>query len=136
MRIKLLDGAKQPTRAHATDAGLDLYAMHGGLVRAGRTATFHTGVCVQLPPQTAGILLPKSGLMLGHDLLTFGVVDEGYSGEIMVHVFNMGTDDYMIEPGQKISQLLTAQVVYEPVEVVDEIDCGERGASGFGSTGK
>lgn len=135
MRIKLDKGAKMPTRAHDTDAGLDLYAMHGGLIRAGRTATFHTGVHVELPHHIAGILLPKSGLMLKHDLLTFGVVDEGYSGEIMVHVFNLGVEDYMIWPEQKISQLITAQVIYEPVEIVDDIGGGERGDAGFGSTG-
>ena len=136
MRVKLTPGAKAPTRAHSTDAGLDLYAMHGGLVRAGRTATFHTGVHVELPHETAGVLLPKSGLMTKHDILTFGIVDQGYDGEIMVHMFNFGANDYEVEAGQKISQMLTVCVKYEPVEVVDEISGGERGTNGFGSTGR
>ena len=136
MRVKIDPGAKVPTRAHEHDAGLDLYAMHGGLVRAKGTATFHTGVCVELPHRTAGVLLPKSGLMIHHDILTFGIVDEGYSGEIMVHMFNFGETDYVVEPGQKISQMLTVCVQYEPVEVVEDISGGERGTDGFGSTGR
>ena len=136
MRIKLQEGAKSPTRAHSTDAGLDLYAMHGGCVRAGQTATFHTGVHVELPEGTAGVLLPKSGLMVKKDILTFGLVDEGYDGEIMVHMFNLGQTDQTIEAGDKISQMIVTAVLYEPVEIVDEINGGERGDGGFGSTGR
>lgn len=135
MKVKLDSGAKLPTRAFKTDAGLDLYAMHGGLVRARQAATFNTGVHVQLPRGTAGILMPKSGMMTRHDLLTFGIVDEGYTGEILVHIFNCGEDDYNVTAGDKISQMLIVPVMYEPVEIVDEISGGERGENGFGSTG-
>ena len=135
MRIKLDDGAFMPKREHKTDAGLDLRAMYGGCVKAGQAATFHTGVHVELPKGTAGVLLPKSGLMTKRDIVTFGVVDETYRGEIMVHVFNHGTEDYSINAGDKISQMLVLDVRYEPVEVVDELSEGERGCRGFGSTG-
>lgn len=128
--------AQCPGRAHDTDAGLDLYAMHGGLVRAHQAATFHTGVHVELPKGTAGILMPKSGMMTRHDLLTFGIVDEGYTGEILVHIFNCGGDDYSVRAGDKISQMLIVPVLYEPVEVVDEISGGDRAENGFGSTGR
>lgn len=136
MKIKLQPGAISPTRAHPTDAGLDLYAMHGGCVKAGQTATFHTGVHVELPEGTAGVLLPKSGLMTRKDILTFGLVDEGYDGEIMVHMFNEGPNDQTIEAGDKISQMVILPVLYEPVEIVDEIRGGDRGHGGFGSTGR
>ena len=136
MKVKLQDGAFAPTRAHETDAGLDLYAMHGGCVKAGQTATFHTGVHVELPKGTAGVLLPKSGLMVKRDILTFGLVDEGYDGEIMVHMFNFSDIDQTINAGDKISQIVVTEVVYEPVEIVDEISGGDRGADGFGSTGR
>lgn len=128
--------AKAPTRAFPTDAGLDIYAMHGGIVRAGQTATFNTGVHVQLPEGTAGVMLPKSGLMFGRDLLTFGVIDQGYTGQIHVHVFNFGSEDYRFNAGDKLTQLLIIPVLYEPVEVVDALDAGERGTRGLGSTGK
>lgn len=136
MKVKLELNAKAPTRAHDTDAGLDLYAMHGGIVRAHQAATFHTGVHVELPRGTAGILMPKSGMMTHHDLLTFGIVDEGYTGEILVHIFNCGGTDYSVSPGDKISQMLIVPVLYEPVEIVDSIRGGDRGENGFGSSGR
>ena len=126
--------AKCPSRAHDTDAGLDVYAMHGGIVRAHQAATFHTGVHVELPKETAGILMPKSGMML-RDLLTFGVVDAGDTEDGLVDIVNHGGDDYCIWAGDKISQMLIVPVLYEPVEIVEEISGGDRGSAGFGSTG-
>ena len=136
MKIKLQPGAISPTRAHPTDAGLDLYAMHGGCVKAGQTATFHTGVYVELPKDTAGVILPKSGLMTKHDILTFGVVDEPYRGEIMVHMFNFGPTDYTVNAGDKISQMLIMAVRYEDIEIVEKLSESDRGHGGFGSTGR
>lgn len=136
MRVKLDDGAFMPTREHATDAGLDIRAVKDGIVRAGQSATFHTGVHIELPHDLMGDVRPKSGLMFRHDILTFGTVDAGYSGEVMIHMFNLGRDDYNVKRGDKIAQLATTKVVYvEPVQV-DEIQSGDRGACGFGSTGR
>lgn len=135
MRIRLEDGAFRPVRAHSTDAGLDIFAMHGGIVRAGQSAVFHTGVHVELPRGIMGDVRPKSGLMFDRDILTFGTVDEGYDGEIMVKMFNLGQEDYSVRRGDKITQLATVRVVYEDVEIVEEIEGGERGSRGFGSTG-
>lgn len=136
MRVKLSPGAYPPTRAHDTDAGLDIRLPFGGLVRAGQSRTFATGVYVELPEGTVGLLLPKSGLMVGHDILCFGVVDEGYSGQIMAHVFNHGPNDYEFEAGDKVTQLVVVPCRYEAVEIVDKISRGDRGENGFGSSGK
>lgn len=136
MKITVDNELVMPVREHSTDAGLDLKASHDGTVKAGGTATFGTGVRVELPKGTAGLLLPKSGLMTKRDILTFGVVDESYRGEVKVHVFNFGTEDYHIDAGQKITQMLVLDVRYEPVEAVDTLSDGDRGESGFGSTGK
>lgn len=136
MDIMLEPGAKLPTRAHETDAGLDLYALHDGVVRAHQSATFRTGVHVVLPKGTMGDIRPKSGLMFGRDLLTFGTVDEGYSGEIMIHLFNLGDVDQIIRAGDKIAQMVVVNVRYESVYQVDSITGGERGDKGFGSTGR
>lgn len=136
MNVILEPGAYMPERAHAKDAGLDIRAMKDGIVRAGQSAVFHTGVHIELPEGTAGILLPKSGLMCKHDILTFGVVDESYRGEIMVHMFNLGGDDYMVRRGDKISQILVMDIRYEGIEIVDKLSDSERGENGFGSTGK
>ena len=136
MRVKLSPCAYLPTRAHDTDAGLDIRLPFGGLVRAGQSRTFATGVYVELPEGTVGLLLPKSGLMVGHDIITFGVIDESYRGEIHVHVINVGPNDYEFHPGDKASQLLVMPVFYESIEVVNELSIGERGENGFGSSGR
>lgn len=137
MRVKLDEGAYKPERAHATDAGLDIRARNSAVVPAHRSKVFWTGVHVQLPPGTAGLLVSKSGLNTRHDITSTGLVDEGYSGEIVVKLYNHGDTDYTVSKGDKISQLVVIPVWEDPlIEVVDEIDAGERGDAGFGSTGK
>lgn len=136
MRIKLDPGAFPPSRAHETDAGLDIRAMQDGLVRAGQSAIFRTGVHVEVPPNTAGLFVSKSGLMMNHDITATGLVDEGYDGEVMVKLFNHGMDDYSVHAGDRIGQLVVMPVLYEPVEIVNSIRGGARGSSGFGSTGR
>lgn len=136
MNIKLDKGAFPPMRMHPTDAGLDIRAMHDGIVRAGQSAVFHTGVHVEQPKRTAGLCVSKSGLMLQHDITSSGLIDEGYDGEVMVKLFNHGATDYTVKAGDKITQLVVIPVIYEPVEIVDSIRGGERGGAGFGSTGR
>ena len=135
MKVMLEPDAYKPERAYSTDAGLDIKAMHDGIVRAKQSATFHTGIHIQLPDGTMGDIRPKSGLMFKHDLLTFGTVDMGYSSEIMVHMFNLSDNDYLVRRGDKIAQLVVADIRIEDVEIVDYIEGGERQHNGFGSTG-
>ena len=136
MRIKLDPDAICPTRAHATDAGLDLYARHEQHILPFSSATFYTGVHVEIPKGCAGVLISKSGLNVNNDMTSTGLVDEGYSGEIVVKLYNHGPNTTVIKAGQKISQLVVVPVRYEPVEIVDEIGAGDRGENGFGSTGR
>ena len=134
MRIKLDEGAFPPVREHETDAGMDIRAIQAGIVRAGGSRTFHTGVHVELPKGTAGLFVSKSGLMVHHDITSTGLVDEGFDGEVMVKLFNHGSTDYFVARGDKIGQLVVMPVLYEPVEIVNSINGGERGSNGFGST--
>ena len=136
MKIKLDKYAFMPVREHITDAGLDVRAIDDGIVRAKQSAIFHTGVHVQLPKGTAGLFVSKSGLMVNHEITSTGLVDEGYSGEVLVKLFNHGENDYNVKRGDKIAQLVVLPVMYEPVEIVNSIDGGLRGENGFGSTGK
>ncbi len=136
MKVKLDHGAIAPTRAHETDAGLDLYSRHGCIVEAKGDAIFHTGVHVQIPHGCAGLLVSKSGLNVKFGNTSTGLIDEGYSGEITVKLYNHSGQDYEVKAGDKISQLVIIPVKYEPVEIVDEIGGGERGDAGFGSTGR
>lgn len=135
MKVKLDEGAYPLERAHPTDAGLDIRTPKDVLVRPKQSATIHTGVHVQLPPGTAGLIVSKSGLNVMDNITSTGLIDEGYTGEIVVKLYNHGTGHKILQKGDKISQLVVIPVVYEDVEIVDEITGGPRGDNGFGSTG-
>ena len=125
-----------PTRAHSTDAGLDLYAKEAQIVPAKESAIFDTGVHIELPQGTAGLLVSKSGLNVKHDLTSTGLIDEGYTGSIKVKLYNHGGYDYRVEAGDKISQLVILPVCRPALEVVESLEDTERGGGGFGSTGR
>lgn len=136
MKVKLENGAKAPTRAYPFDAGLDLYSMETKDIIPYGGETFHTGVHVELPKGTAGVLISKSGLNVWNDITSTGLIDEAYRGEIMVKLYNHGASTFHVERGMKISQLVIVDVHHEPVEIVDELDMDtERGINGFGSSG-
>lgn len=136
MKIMLEAGAYMPVRAHATDAGLDIRSMVNKKVPARGSAVFHTGVHIQLPPNTVGLLTSKSGLNINHNITSTGTIDEGYTGEIVVKLFNHGEESYLIEAGDKISQLVVLPCYYVDLELVDDLDQSDRGESGFGSSGR
>ncbi len=134
MKIRLDRGAFAPTRAHDTDAGLDIYSPYDVIVPARMSVSIRTGVHVQLPEWCAGLMVAKSGLNVKYDITSTGLIDEGYTGEIVVKLYNHGDEDFEVFTGMRISQLVVIPVRYEPVEIVDEITGGERGDKGFGST--
>lgn len=137
MKVKLDPGAFEPTRAHLEDAGLDIRAKYPGVVRAHGSAVFKTGVHVQLPHWCCGLLVSKSGLNTKYDITSTGLIDPGYTGEILVKLYNHGGDDYYVRAGDKISQLVVIPFEHPYVEIVDELEqTGSRGESGFGSTGR
>ena len=136
MKVKLDEGAFAPTRAHKTDAGMDLRAKESGRIPAHGYRTFHTGVHIQLPKCCAGLLVSKSGMNRDLGITSTGLIDEGYGGEIMVTLHNNDPWPYLVSEGDKISQLVIIPIRYEDVEIVDNIEPGERGNAGFGSTGK
>jgi dUTP pyrophosphatase len=136
MKVKLDPYAYPPTRAHQTDAGLDIRAANGAVIRPGESSTFHTGVHVELPQGTCGLLVSKSGLNTKHGITSTGLIDEGYNGEIVIKLYNQSDTAYEVKPGDKISQLVIIPCLYTPVEIVDDISGGERGMNGFGSSGK
>lgn len=136
MKIKLDPGAIMPNRAHATDAGLDLMSPGYCLVPAHGSAVIATGVHVELPAGTVGMLKSKSGLNVKHNITSEGVIDEGYIGGVVVKLRNHGSVDYEVMPGDKISQLVILPCLKPELEPVDELTDSERGAGGFGSTGR
>ena len=138
-KVALDEGAVAPTRAHDTDAGLDLYlpTNHEPVVlRRGDSLVIDTGVHIEIPVGCAGMIASKSGLNINFGILSTGVIDAGYPGSIRVKLYNQGPMHHRFEPGDKISQILILPVLLWGVEVVDKIGGGERGDNGFGSTGR
>ena len=135
MKIKLDEGAKV-SRAHSADAGLDLYARVTQKIPAHKSRVFDTGVHVELPKGTAGVLISKSGLNTIHGLTSTGLIDEGYTGSIVVKLYNNSDTDYTVNKGDKISQLVIVPILTPVLEIVDEIEETERGENVFGSSGR
>ena len=135
MKVMLDPGAIMPTRAHPTDAGLDLYAPRTVVIPARGSAVVDTGVHVSLPERTVGMLKSKSGLNVKKNILGEGVIDEGYTGPIVVKLYNQGDEDVTIEAGQKLIQLVILPILTPALEQVDSLAETDRGAGGFGSTG-
>jgi dUTP pyrophosphatase len=129
-----------PTYAHPGDAGLDLHAREGAVVKAGGgRATVPTGIALAIPPGYAGFVVPRSGLALRHGISlvnTPGVIDAAYRGELKCVMLN--TDpaaDYEISRGDRIAQLVIQRVEEVQWVEVDELDGLDRGG-GFGHTGR
>lgn len=137
LKIILDDGAIMPTRAHAHDAGLDLYAQEGRIIEAKESAIFDTGVHVLIPEGYVGLLMSKSGLNVKYGLTSEGVVDASYTGSIVVKLYNNSGFDYHVRTGDKISQLLIMQIETPSlIQVNDFAEKTERGSNGFGSSGR
>ena len=149
MKVFLDDGAFMPERGHASDAGLDIKSPVDVIVPARGSAIINTGVHVQLPlfyscldiggSITAGVLMAKSGLNVKHNITSTGLIDYEYRGAIVVKLYNSGNESYTVQRGDKISQLVIIPVLTPDVEIVSdlaELGDTERGAGGFGSTGR
>lgn len=134
MKVTLDPGAYMPTRAHALDAGLDLYSREDAIIYAGDSWTFDTGVHMAIEPGWVGDVKSKSGMMM-NGIITDGTVDAGYTGSIRVKLFNLSRCAVSIVRGQKIAQLVIKRIATPELELVDRLDDTERGANGFGSSG-
>ena len=134
--VQLDEGAYMPERAHSTDAGLDLRTPVAAYIPPMCSVTIDTGVHIQLPPGTVGMLKSKSGLNVNFGITGEGVIDEGYTGSILVRLYNNSSNAYSIKMGDKISQLVILPVLRPTPVQVDKIEGGERGNNGFGSTGR
>jgi dUTP pyrophosphatase len=137
---KLKAEAKVPTRAHAGDAGLDLYACEAAHIGPGERWSVGTGIAVEIPDGHAGLVLPRSGLAKRHGITLVnspGLIDSGYRGEIRVLLLNTDPAEvFRVETGERIAQLVISPIALaEPVEVQDLADSA-RGDGGFGSSGR
>ena len=137
MKIILDEGAKMPTRAHADDAGLDLYSRENRVIFPHSSDTFDTGVHVEIPRGYVGMIKSKSGLNVKYGLTSEGVLDCGYTGSIRVKLYNHSSEAYTVAAGDKISQLVIMPIIAPELELVKVFGTEtELGDNGFGSTGR
>ncbi|MFA5941284.1 MAG: dUTP diphosphatase [Sinimarinibacterium sp.] len=147
IQLKILDarlGKDLPLPAYATDgaAGLDLRALLDAplILEPGASTLIRTGLAIYIAdPNLAAVILPRSGLGHKHGIVLgnlVGLIDSDYQGELMVSCWNRGKEAFAISPGERIAQLVFVPVVQAEFETVTEFHASERGAGGFGSTGK
>ena len=136
VKIKLDKNGYMPKREHATDAGADIRTPKAFVIPPRGSKSVHTGIHIETPANHATMIKSKSGLYVKHGITATGVVDEGFTGEIIVKLVNHGDDEVVFDVGNKIAQLVIVPVAYPDFEQVDEIAGGDRGDNGYGSTGR
>ena len=139
---KLREGAHIPKRATAGSAGMDLYACipEAVTLAPGQLRVIPTGIAIELPDAScAAFLYARSGLGVKHGICLsngVGVIDSDYRGEICVGLCNVSDKPYVIEPFERVAQMVIAPVFVPTVKEVAELGETDRGAGGFGSTGR
>lgn len=147
VQVKVLDQRlgqewPMPTYATAGSAGLDLRACveEAIQIEPGQTVLVKTGMAIYIEDANfAGLVLPRSGLGHKHGIVLgnlVGLIDSDYQGELMVSVWNRGQTTFTLEPGERLAQYVLVPVVQAQFDVVSEFEATERGAGGFGHTGK
>ena len=138
---KLDDKAILPTYGTEFSAGADLYACLEEPVKVlpGEAYLVHTGLAMEIPAGYAGLIFARSGLAVKQGLAPsnkVGVIDADYRGEIMVSLYNHSKEARQISPGERIAQIVITPFLAAQWEEVQELKETQRGAGGFGSTGK
>ena len=147
VQLRTLDprlGREIPLPEYATEgsAGLDLRACLDGptSVAPGETLLVSTGLAIHLAdPGYAAVIVPRSGLGHRHGIVLgnlVGLIDSDYQGEILISCWNRGHEPYVVEPGERIAQLVVVPVARARFELVDAFSETERGSGGFGHTGR
>jgi len=147
IELKILDervGKEFPLPGYATSgsAGIDLRACLDEelLLKPGQTELIPIGIAIHIGDESlAAVILPRSGLGHKHGIVLgnlVGLIDSDYQGQLFVSCWNRGNDDFQIEPGERIAQLVFVPVVQANFQIVDNFDESDRGQGGFGHTGK
>jgi dUTP pyrophosphatase len=136
-------GLSLPSYQSAGAAGLDLLAAVPAdapvNIAPGQWASIPTGIAIALPPGTEGQVRPRSGLALRHGITVLnapGTIDQDYRGEIQAIIVNMGVESFQVPRGMRIAQLVIAPVLHAQLLESESLEKTQRGAAGFGSTGK
>ncbi len=133
---KLNSEAQLPEYTINGDAGMDLFSVEDLILQPEEIRVVQTGITMAIPRGFVGLIWDKSGIALNGGLKTMGgVIDSDYRGEIGVIVKNLSEQDYKINKGDKIAQMLIQKIECPTIEEVNKLDDTERGDGGFGSTG-
>ena len=128
---------KVPSQKHASDIGYDISASDDVTLISNEVTLVNTGIAINLPQQCAGFVLPRSGLSTKHKITLInspGLIDPGYTGELLVPLMNFGDKDYSIKAGERIAQLVLVNTYGVDFKVVDSLPETDRSSGGFGST--
>ena len=145
LQVKILDErmrSQMPSYATPGSAGLDLRACLDETIEIapGQTVLVPTGLAIHVAdPGYAALILPRSGLGHKHGIVLgnlVGLIDSDYQGQLMVSTWNRGSTTFKLEPMERLAQLVIVPVAQVEFDVVVEFDSSERGAGGFGSTGR
>jgi dUTP pyrophosphatase len=140
LRVRRTDpAAVLPRRAHPGDAGLDLCCLEAVALAPGERALVPTGLAIEIPEGHAGWVLPRSGLAARHGIALVnapGLIDAGYRGELKVLLLNTGSEPFTAAAGERIAQLVVTAVALPDVVEVAALEESDRGAGGFGSSGR
>ncbi len=131
-------GLSIPSYESAGAAGMDICAAESTVVRTGRRAAIATGFAFAIPEGYEIQVRPRSGLAYKNGMTvlnTPGTIDSDYRGEIKVILVNLGDEDFQVNKGDRIAQIIAAPVQRANLNEVDSLDDTERGSGGFGSTG-
>tara|TARA_B100000676_G_scaffold297809_1_gene339913 strand:- start:2 stop:439 length:438 start_codon:yes stop_codon:yes gene_type:complete len=138
IEIKLINSsANVPTKKHESDIGYDISSAENIFIISNEVTLVHTGIAISLPAQCAGFVLPRSGLSTKHKITLInspGLIDPGYTGELLVPLINHSTVDYEIKVGDRIAQLVLIDTNQVDFKIVDNMPDTERNSGGFGST--
>jgi dUTP pyrophosphatase len=137
LKIKSLDKSIElPRFQREGDAALDIRSSEDYILKIGERKAVKTGIAVEIPLGYAGLIWDRSGLAAKHGIKTMGgVIDANYRGEILVVLKNLGEEDFKIEKGMRIAQMLIQKVENMEVQEAEELSDTNRGEAGFNSSG-
>jgi dUTP pyrophosphatase len=134
---KLSDNAQLPTRAKQHSAGFDIHAPERVEIPAGQSHWVKSGVAMAIPDGYVGVIMARSSLAKKYSLIALGgVIDSDYRGEVQIGLHNLGSDTVEIKAGDRVCQMLVVPYCGESALVHTLLDDSDRGANGFGSTGR
>jgi dUTP pyrophosphatase len=137
LKVKFLsENATMPSRANKDDAGYDLYSAYDITIPPNQLILVKTDIAIDLPKKTYGRVAPRSSMSKQKLFSQAGVVDKGYRGNISVMLLNLRDEEYKIEKGHRIGQLICEKISMPKIKRVETLSKTERQGNGFGSSGK